>query len=675
MKKNYKILLIVLMTFVSIFAQKGYILPQLGHAGTITGLSFSDDGNFLFSSSEDNTIILWDATTLAQLNIFGGHDKAVLSINIADDTKKMVSRSEDNTFSVWNWLSGEQLFTGMIPGGYNSATFLDKSESVVLFITPESKLFTCDIENIESPVERGELPISNISAISFDKLSEIFAVSDPSGEVFLVNGEDLTIMGKLFQSSKNNFHELIFSPDGKYLAGITDNSVIYVWNVSNKSIVFSTRGESGIPPRVAFFNNSNYFVYFLSDIKIAGYDLVNKTEIFSHKPIGDITALAISGDDKKLAVAYFDKSIVQFDVPAQKVINSHEPIVEKVTKMRFSADNNILVMATNNSSFHIWNKNSVEPRKYLQTWDGIISAVDLSPSGSYFAYGTLDETIKIYNTSDATEYKTISGKPGTFINVLKWSKNDKFLAAESENHSIRLWEIVNGTNYKTFTGPEKSLGTISMSDDSRFVAAAGLEGIIFLWDIPSQNLMKKFGNFDSPVTGINFVNKGKDLIVTPLNGGTKLFNTENFTEKTEGKVSQFANSVVAFSQSGEFSASGSDNSNFFTINKLSDTLSPKMLDIAFGTIDALEFSGNSRLLLASSSDRGVYLIDVATGNHIGSLYFFGSGDWAFISANGEFEASEGGLDFLKFIENNQATPVDKGSKFNYKEGLLNSILF
>lgn len=675
MPKTRKLFFIVITACITIAAQKGYILPQLGHAGTINALAFSGDGRFIFSSSEDNTIIMWDAATLDQLNIFGGHGKAVVSFNVADGNKRIISRSEDNSFSVWDWLTGEQLLNAEIPGGYKSDMFLDKSESVLLFVTPDSKLFTCDLEEDDSPVERGTLPVADIAAINFQKDVEIFAVADPSGEVFLINGEDLSVLGKMFQSSKNSFHELIFSPDGKYLAGITDDSVIYVWNVSNKSIVFSTRGETGLPPRVAFFNNSNFFVYFLSDIKISGYDLVNKSEVFSHKPMGDITALAISGDDKRLAVAYFDNTIVQFEIPTQKVINSHEPVVEKVTQIKFSADNSILLMATNNSSFHIWNKFSGEPRKYLQTWDGLISAMDISPSGTHFAYGTLDETIRIYNTSDATEITTISGKPGTFINVIKWSKTDRQLAAESENHTIKFWDIMDGSRLKTFSGPQKSIGTISVSDDGKLMAAGGVEGNIYLWDINSESLIKKFGDFNSPVTGISFIKKGKELVSTSGNGDLNFFNTENFSKKAGRLSYQNSSSLVAFSPSGEYVAVSSENTNYFFIQKVFDTLAPRMVDIAFGPIDALEFSGNSKLLLASSADRGLYILDAASGSQLGTLYFFGSGDWAFIAANGEFEASEGGLDFLKFIDNNRSFPVDKTVNSKYKEGLLSSILF
>ena len=68
-------------------------------------------------------------------------------------------------------------------------------------------------------------------------------------------------------------------------------------------------------------------------------------------------------------------------------------------------------------------------------------------------------------------------------------------------------------------------------------------------------------------------------------------------------------------------------------------------------------------------------MDATSGSQLGTLYFFGSGDWAFIAANGEFEASEGGLDFLKFIDNNRSFPVDKSVNSKYKEGLLSSILF
>ncbi|MBK6680649.1 MAG: hypothetical protein IPG53_11780 [Ignavibacteriales bacterium] len=212
---------IIISSNFAILAQKGYILPQLGHAGTITQLTASNNGDFIFTSSEDNTIIVWDSQTLDQLNILGGHTAPVTSFLLTSRESYLISKSEDNSFSVWNYLSGEVVTSGDIPGGAKTNIFLTRSDNTLLFVNSNSDLISLDYLEDSAPVPLGNLSFPEFQAIDFEKTTERFAVADKNGEIFLVNADNLERGSKLSQSSRNNYTKLIFSPNGTYLAGIT----------------------------------------------------------------------------------------------------------------------------------------------------------------------------------------------------------------------------------------------------------------------------------------------------------------------------------------------------------------------------------------------------------------------------------------------------------------------
>lgn len=665
---------LIIPTNYAILAQKGYILPQLGHAGTITQLTASNNGNFIFTSSEDNTIIVWDSQTLDQLNILGGHTGPVKSFLLTSRESYLISKSDDNSFSVWNYLSGEEVTSGEIPGGSKTNMFLTRSDNTLLFVNHNSELISLDYLEDSAPVPLGNLSFPEFQAIDFEKTTERFAVADKNGEIFLVNAGNLEHGIKLSQSSKNNYTKLIFSPNGSYLAGITENSVINVWNLETNSIIFSTKSGYHVPPQITFSNDSRHLIYFLSDIKIAGFNLIEKSEVFSHKPKGDITALALSPNDQNLIAAYFDRSIKKFELLSTEPILEHKAIEEKITGIHFSDDNSALCMVSNENSIHIFSNSESNPHKFLQLWDGSFLGMDVSPSGKFFAFESFDENIRIFSTDEAIEYGVINDQTGTFVNTIRFLKDENFLAAKSENHDLKIWNLKSGEIVKTLTGASVSLSEITQSNDGKTLAAAGADGNVYLWDLKTSTGAKKFKAFDQSVKKIKFSPDDKEVIVISETGLTRVFDLNSFNVVKEIKEKQKVISITALSPSSRYLAyAGHDN--YIILSELSSPLSSMTANIGFSPVDAISFSGDSRLLLASSNDRSLYLIDVESGNNLGILYFFGGGEWAFITPDDEFECSPGAFDFLRFVEDNKATTLGGTNLFSFKEGLLRLIMF
>jgi WD40 repeat protein len=520
----------------------------------------------------------------------------------------------------------------------------------------------------------GDLSFPDFQAIDFEKKSERFAIADKNGEIFLVNAENLEKGIKLAQSSKNDYTKLIFSENGAFLAGITVNSVINVWNLETNSIIFSTKSGYHVPPQVTFSNDSKHLVYFLSDIKIAGFNLIEKTEIFSHKPLGDITALTISHNNQNLIAAYFDRSIRKFALLSTDPIMEVKAVQEKISGIHFSEDNSVLCMTSNENSIHIFSNSESNPYKFLQLWDGGFLGMDISPSGKLFAFESFDENIRIFSAEDAIEVGVINDQTGTFVNTIRFLKDENYFAAKSENHDLKVWEISSGKAVKTLSGATVPMSEISQSSDGKRLAAAGADGNIYLWDMSSNSLISKLKVFDEAVKKIRFAPGNNEIIVVSVSGLTRIFDLTSYKQLKEFKGKEGSASITALSPSGKFlAAAGSDN--YILLTELSSPVNSMTANIGFSPVDVISFSGDSRLLLASSNDRSLYFIDVESGNNLGILYFFGGGEWAFITPDDEFECSNGAFDYLRFVDDNKAVRMGGTTLFNFKEGLLRLVLF
>lgn len=81
----------------------GHSSPTLGeYSNPITALAFSPDGNYLATSAEDHTIIIWDAKSGSQLKTLQGHSGAINSLAFSSDGKLLYSGSLDGTVIIWS---------------------------------------------------------------------------------------------------------------------------------------------------------------------------------------------------------------------------------------------------------------------------------------------------------------------------------------------------------------------------------------------------------------------------------------------------------------------------------------------------------------------------------------------------------------------------------------------
>ena len=588
----------------------------------------------------------------------------------------MASGSLDGTIKLWDVATGREL-KSITGGGSINAIAYSPDARVVAAGNSDGAVLMFDVQT-------GQLT-NKLTGHTGAVLTIAFS---PDGKFIASGGRDMSVKLwdvaagrelKTLTGHTDRVRAVAFNSDGRRLASASNDKTIKLWDIGKGKEQRTLTGHAGGVRAVAFGPQGHTLLSASAErrtVKIWDIESGRETQTISEADnIDTQEAVAFSADGGIVASSNGDKTVLLRDVGRKdtkpRVLATRS---SGVYANAFSGDQKWFASGSKDNTVRLWETATGRELLSMDGQMGYITTLAFSPDSNMLAAGGLSGAIKVWDVATGRELRRLDGHTGS-VNRVVFNPLGQ-LASASNDQTIKLWDVTTGQTLRTFTGHTGEVHALDFSADGRLLASASVDKTIKLWDVTTGSATRTLTGHGAEVHAVAFSPDGQTLASGSYDKTLRLWDVATGRE-LQSFTGGDAISAVAFSPIGERVVAGDVRG----LVRLWDAASGSTLKALTGhtnTINGLAFSHDGRWLTSGSEDGSTRLWAADTGDMVATLITFSeSTNWLVVAPDGLFDGTpEAWNQILWRFERNtfNARPVEAYFNEFYYPGLLADIL-
>jgi WD40 repeat protein len=293
-------------------------LSYTGHMDRIESVAWSPDGKRIASSSLDETVKIWDATTGVNILTFRGQSLQAQAISWSPDGVYMASTGGLSSERVHIWIAS----TGRISAKH--ASYDSHTERVLAIAwSPDGMLIASASEDATVQVWNAMTGRTVFTYRGHSSVVKTVAWS-ANGRRIASGSEDKTIQvwdatsgGNIFvyYAHRDKVNDLSWSRGGTLIASASDDGTVQVWDAVTGRKAFNYSGHTGGVTTVCWSPDGTRIASGGLDETVQVLNVMTGNTLFTYNGHSDwVSSVAWSPDGKRIASGSWDKTVRVWDL-------------------------------------------------------------------------------------------------------------------------------------------------------------------------------------------------------------------------------------------------------------------------------------------------------------------------------------------------------------------------
>lgn len=382
---------------------KDKVLATIWEQNIPTTVGITQDGKYLITGDNEGDIIFWDTVNYFKLKHEKAHDKPIFCVKIFDKHNVFITVGKDNIIILWS----------------------------------------LSVDNL-SPLKKEYF--KDVTAVEVHNLSNLILISCLDNMIYLINHNDLKILGKLQAHDKEITCLKSLEYTCKFVSGSLDQK-LKIWNLRNFSI-----------------------------------EVTIETEL-------EIFAAELNRDESAIISSHSDNTIRIWDIETRELIGRSKSYPNSLKTIALSAQFDIILcFGENSNEIKKIYTDKLKVKQILDDQKSIINDIALSEDNKLLAASSDDLKITLYDAERMKVIKVFEGHT-KLINLLSFTPNSKHLIAAGEHHSIKVWDLED-EKYDSFLLHSPSIADFGVYENGNKLLTACEDESLMLFDIDQRKLIK-----------------------------------------------------------------------------------------------------------------------------------------------------------------------------------------
>ena len=504
--------------------KKGGLSLAIGHTNSVQDITYSSDGAYFLTASDDHTLKLWKADSGECLRTFAGHEDGVNACAFSPDGKRIVSASDDKTLKLWQADTGECLrtFAGH-EYGVNACAFSQDGKHIVSASDDHTlKLWQVDTGECLRTFAGHDNGV-NACAFSPDGKHIVSASDDKTLKLWQADtGECL----RTFAGHKNWVRACAFSPDGKHIVSASRDKTLKLWQADTGVCLHTFAGHEAWVSSCTFSPNGKHIVSVSRDktLKLWQADTGVCLRTFAGHEYW-VSACAFSPDGKHIVSASRDKTLKLWQADTGECLRTFAGHKDGVSDCAFSADGKHIVSASDDGNLKLWQADTGECLRTFAGHKYWVTACAISPDGKHFVSASVVGTLKLWQVDTGECLRTFAGHE-VWVNSCAFSPDGKHIVSASDDNTLKLWQADTGECLRTFVRHEGWVNACAYSPDGKRIVSASDDNTLKLWQADTGECLRTFAGHKELVSACAFSPDGKYIVSASRDKTLKLWQTD-----------------------------------------------------------------------------------------------------------------------------------------------------